>query len=57
MQAPSKLMRRRKKFGRCPIHGQGCEVAHEIRREGTRNDDRRDIEQALKLATLEQMEQ
>lgn len=26
-----KLSGANKRFGRCPIHGQGCEVAHEIR--------------------------
>lgn len=26
-----KLSGANKRFGRCPIHGQGCEVAHEMR--------------------------
>lgn len=51
-------MRKKRKFGRChvPGHGQTCEVAHEIRRLGTRADDRRDYRQDLLLATLELME-
>jgi hypothetical protein len=51
-------MRKNLKFGRChvPGHGQTCEVSHEIRRLGTRADDRRDYRQELRLATLELME-
>ncbi|MNC11626.1 hypothetical protein D3C75_593270 [compost metagenome] len=58
MKFRSKLMRKKLKFGRCnvPGHGQTCEVSHDIRRLGTRADDRRDYWQDLRLATLELME-
>lgn len=58
MKYRSKLMRKNRKFCRCcvPGHGQACSVSQEIRRLGTRADDRRDYRQDLRLATLELME-
>lgn len=42
-----KMMRDRKHFARCRVHGQTCGVVEEIRRSMERSDDKRDSKKEI----------